>query len=452
MSPPDWVVALGFWGVWLLLPILIDGGAAALYLVAVVTRRASRLPIRPVTLAPDGKWPRVTIIVPVYNSRDVLPACLESIRRQNYPTDLLEVLCIDNGSSDDSFGAFQVEQEIPFEGSLHWMSTFHQGKPWALNVGIHHAMGRYIINLDSDVTIHPDAVANMVAAFEKDPDLIAASGAVEIAPHTRSKGWMWLIGECEFQEYYFSFNVGRRFQSAWRSLFTLAGAFSAFRREILFSTHLYDTGTVGEDTYMTFQLQEAFPDKKVGVVTSAVSYTEPVPSLKALYAQRVRWQRGEIEVIAAHPRLSGRGLFHRGFSPIRTLLVDHTLAFPRVAWTFMMPALAFFGYHWSVILAATLALYGVYVLIELVTWVTNALLVVPPSKGRLLRGWWLAPIMPAYRYLVFWMRFAGTLTVLTEGHQWRTRDPIAASRDELKSLLRLLPGVSEADDTSRRAA
>jgi putative glycosyltransferase (exosortase G-associated) len=449
---PEWLEALGFWGVWLLLPILIDGGVAAAYLSAVVLKRASRLPIRPITKAPSGKWPRVSILVPVYNSSQVLGPCLASIRAQNYPQELIEVLCIDNGSTDESYGAFTREQEVPFAGSLQWISTFHKGKPWALNVGIHHAIGQYIINLDSDVTLHPDAVANMVAAFENDPDLVAATGAVEIAPESGRAGLMGIIHECEFQEYYFAFNVGRRFQSAARSLFTLAGAFSAFRRDVLFSTHLYNTTTVGEDTHMTFQLQEAYPGKKVSVVTSAVCHTEPIPSMRALYSQRTRWQRGEIEVIAAHPGLAKRSILRRGFSPTRTLLIDHTLAFPRVAWTFLMPALAFLGYDWSVIALATLALYGTYTAIETVTWTTNALLVVHPSARRLLRGWWVIPLMPAYRYLVFWMRFAGTLTVLTEGHQWRTQDPVSASREEFREMLRLLPGRGERNDERSRAA
>lgn len=445
MSPDGWVSALGLWGVWLLVPLLIDGGTAFAYLVAVLSGRTRRLPIRPVTDAPAGKWPRVTILVPVHNSRDVLGPCLDSIRAQNYPAELLEILCIDNGSQDDSYAVFCDEQQQPYPGSMHWLSTFHRGKPWALNVGIHYATGQYVMNLDSDVTLHRDAVANMVAAFEDDDTLIAATGAVEIRPRPGSKGFMRVIHECEFQEYYAAFNVGRRFQSATRTLFTLAGAFSVFRRDILFSTHLYDTSTVGEDTFMTFELQEHYPDKRVGVVPSAVCYTEEIPSLRALYAQRVRWQRGEIEVIAAHPKLASRGLFYRGFSPARTLVTDHTLAFPRVAWTILMPALAFFGYHWSTLLVAAIAMYVAYVIIEAATWVTSALLVVAPSAGRLLRGPWVIPLMPAYRYLVFWMRFAGALTVLTEAHTWRTTDPVAASRAEVRRMLHAVSGRKTGD-------
>lgn len=448
MAADHWYSALGFWGVWLFVPILVDGFLAFRYLATTVLGRAKRLPIRPVTRAPQGKWPRVSILIPVYNSQEILAACIDSIRSQSYPNELIEILAIDNGSKDESFKVFCEQQQAEFKGSIHWLSTLHQGKPWALNIGIHYAQGDYIINLDSDVVLHQDAIVNMVAAFENDSDLIAATGAVEIRPEARDSGFMRLVHECEFQEYYFGFNVGRRFQSQAKSLFTLAGAFSGFRREILLNTYLYDTSTVGEDTFMTFELQEMFPGKRVSVVTAAVCYTDPIPSLRALYAQRVRWQRGEIEVIAAHPKLAKRGLFYRGFAPVRTLLVDHTLAFPRVTWTFLMPALVFFGYQASTVLWATVALYVAYTGIEAATWLTSALLVVPPSSRRLWSGWWTIPFMPAYRYFVFWLRFAGVLTVLTEAHQWRTTDPVTASR---KELLHLVHARDRQEDVSRAA-
>ena len=429
------VAELAFWGAWLLIPILLDGAVAGSYLLAVVAGRAHRLPLRPISAAPNGKWPLVSVVVPVYNSESSLGRCIESIKAQSYPRELIELLAVDNGSRDDSFMAFAKQQQSNFTGAIHWLKTFHQGKPWALNVGVHHTRGQYVINLDSDVALHPEAIANMVAAFENDPDLVAVTGAIEIDPSARPRSWMRLLNECEFQEYYFSFNVGRRFQSAANSLFTLAGAFSGFRRDALLATHLYNTATVGEDTYLTFDLHECLPGEKVAVVPSAVCYAEPVPSLAALYAQRVRWQRGEIEVIAAHPQLVRRGLFHRGFSPARTLISDHTLAFPRAGWTFLTPALVLFGYSPQAILLAVALLYGAYVVIEAATWTTSALLVVPPSSGRLRRGWWVIPLMPAYRYLTFWMRFSGTLTVLTEPQQWNAANPVAASRRQAARIV-----------------
>jgi hypothetical protein len=42
--------------------------------------------------------------------------------------------------------------------------------------------------------------------------------------------------------------------------------------------------------------------------------------------------------------------------------------------------------------------------------------------------------------------------VLTEGHQWRTQDPVSASREEFREMLRLLPGRGERSDERSRAA
>jgi len=105
-----------------------------------------------------------------------------------------------------------------------------------------------------------------------------------------------------------------------------------------------------------------------------------------------------------------------------------------------MPALAFWGYSWLTVALAMAVLYVGYIVIEGFTWVTNALMVVPPARTRMLRGWWVIPLMPAYRYFVFWLRFAGVLTVLTEPHQWRTTDPITASRGELRRMFSRRPG------------
>ena len=67
-----------------------------------------------------------------------------------------------------------------------------------------------------------------------------------------------------------------------------------------------------------------------------------------------------------------------------------------------------------------------------------------------MRGWWVIPFMPAYRYLTFWMRFAGVLTVMTEAHQWRTTDPVTASRTQaLRIVSRLHPERTE--DIARAA-
>lgn len=67
---------------------------------------------------------------------------------------------------------------------------------------------------------------------------------------------MKLLQVSEYFEYAQAFLSGRSIEADKGQLFTMAGAFSAFRKEVLYSTFLYNINTVGEDTDMTFQIRE----------------------------------------------------------------------------------------------------------------------------------------------------------------------------------------------------
>ena len=411
-----------FWGVWLLVPIVIDGLTTLVSLVAVLVMRARRQGASSHAL---DYYPLISVIVPVYNSADTLEACLHSIAAQDYPINRMEILLVNNGSRDASFEVFsRLQGELHL--ALSWHSIINQGKAWALNAGIHLASGQYIFNIDSDVVLAPDAFRQVVQTMEAEPDLGAATGSIEVLPPAGDPSlFMRLLAECEFFEYLTAFRVGRVHQTLLHSLYTLSGAFSVFRREVLLGTFLYSHETVTEDTDLTYEIYERFQGWRLACITSAVAFVHPISSLSALYAQRVRWQRGQIEVTARHSKLLRRPIWHlRGFSPARVLAVDHTLAFPRIVWTFLMPILIFFGYPLSLILAALTVLYGFYLLIDLV-WVLVAWLGSDRTSQRRLAGsWWLLPAMPLYRMIVFWFRFSGFLHAVAEPGSWRVRDPI----------------------------
>ena len=101
--------------------------------------------------------------------------------------------------------------------------------------------------------LDPEAILEMVRAFELDPNVAAATGSIEVLPadvdprtgeHVNIHPLKFLMAEAEFLEYYAGFRIGRQYQSQTKSLFTLAGAFSAFRRDVLLKTFLYDDSTV----------------------------------------------------------------------------------------------------------------------------------------------------------------------------------------------------------------
>jgi biofilm PGA synthesis N-glycosyltransferase PgaC len=422
-----------FWGVWLLVPMLVDGLTTITSLIGTLAQhRRRRYP-------PLSYHPLVTIIVPIFNSADTLEACIRSIAAQTYPISQIDVLLIDNGTSDNSFQIFfRLQSELRL--AMHWHTLIGRGKSRALNAGIHMARGQYICNLDSDAALAPNAIERIVTVMESDPQLAAGTGAIQVLePEPGAPPIPRFLGHCEFLEYLTAFNVGRTYQTLLKNLYTLSGAFSFFRRSVLLRTLLYSQETVTEDTDLTFQLYEVLTHERIGCITEAIAYVHPIESLKRLYAQRVRWQRGQIEVSARYDHLMSRPFWRPfGFVPSRVLLIDHTLAFPRLIWTMLLPMLIGFGYSSALIVSAFLVLYAFYLLIEL-SWTVVAFIGVDPaSRRRLLHTLWLLPVMPLYRMGIFWFRLSGFIHATAEPGSWSVTDPLTQVRDGIADLRRRL--------------
>jgi biofilm PGA synthesis N-glycosyltransferase PgaC len=414
-----------FWGVWLLVPALVDGISTLFSLIGFFLYRMRQVSIgKPLTYHPV-----VSIIIPVYNGEQTLAACLESIAAQTYPLDKMEILIIDNGSTDGSLQVFR-DLQPRLKLNMGWHSIVGHGKAWALNAGIHLTSGQYILGVDCDVVLEEGAVTAIIQRMEADKKLGAVTANLVIlpAPDSSSAGKR-LLANCEFLEYATVFGVGRAYQSFARSIFTLSGACTAFRRDALLATYLYNNATVSEDTDMTFQLYEKAVKYRIAIVPQAKVFLHPIGSLAALYGQRVRWQRGQLEVTARHEQIRRRSILRPfGFSPLRTLLVDHTLAFPRFVWMFFMPVLLLFGYSPDMIFSAYLITYVFYLFIELLWYLTALLYADREIRQRIRGNLPVLLLMPFFRVLVFFFRFSGFLYAISEKGTWGVSDPIGQVR------------------------
>lgn len=111
---------------------------------------------------------RVSVIVPVYNVKEVLKKCVDSILNQTYKN--IEIILINDGSSDNS-GKICDEYEIKYKG----IKVFHQknsGVSAARNVGIEAATGDYIQFVDSDDYIEPNMIEKLVQAMNDNVHLV----------------------------------------------------------------------------------------------------------------------------------------------------------------------------------------------------------------------------------------------------------------------------------------
>lgn len=104
---------------------------------------------------------KVSVIVPVYNVEKYLECCVESILHQTYND--LEILLIDDGSSDDSKAICDRMSER--DGRIRVFHADHGGVSHARNIGLNNATGDYIAFCDSDDCMDANMIERMLEAL-----------------------------------------------------------------------------------------------------------------------------------------------------------------------------------------------------------------------------------------------------------------------------------------------
>ena len=92
----------------------------------------------------------VSVIIPVYNTAEYLPRCLESILSNTYSN--LELICINDGSTDNSLNVLNYYANL--DSRIIVINQQNSGVSASRNVGLDHASGEYIAFIDSDDWIH----------------------------------------------------------------------------------------------------------------------------------------------------------------------------------------------------------------------------------------------------------------------------------------------------------
>ena len=105
----------------------------------------------------------LSIVTPTYNRVYTLPACYRSLTRQSCTQ--FEWIVIDDGSSDGTEQFFSELKDAPFPISYHWKEN--GGKHTALNASHPYIRGQYVLLLDSDDQLTPDAVERVLIAWSR---------------------------------------------------------------------------------------------------------------------------------------------------------------------------------------------------------------------------------------------------------------------------------------------
>ncbi len=230
---------------------------------------------------PKTDWePTVSIILPAYNEGEYIKKSLETILKVDYPKEKLEIIVVDDGSTDDTYTlAKEFESDL-----VKVLTKKNGGKGSALNHGIKQAKGEIIATMDADSYLTKNTIYELLPFFNEDK-VMAVTPAVKI----KSDGSP--LKELQRVEYLMIL-FSRKLLSLIDSVPVTPGPFSIFRAKVFDEVGLFDEHNLVEDQEIALRIQSH--NYKIRSSMTADVYTEPPDNIPDLLKQRVRWQRGGI--------------------------------------------------------------------------------------------------------------------------------------------------------------
>ncbi len=240
------------------------------------------------------KFP-VTICIPAYNEEKSIGPTIESALALDYPKDKLEIIVVDDGSTDKTY---EVAKKYA-SSRVHVFRQKNGGKGSALNLGISKAKGEIFVSMDADTFAEPDALSKLVARFHNER---VAAVTPTMLVH-KPKG-LW--PRVQQIEYYLGVFLRKSFAIA-NAIHITAGAFSAYRLSFFKKYGGYEVGNITEDMEIALRMQ--LHNYVLDNEPTANVYTLVPTTFRGLVVQRRRWYTGLITNLWGYRSLFG---FKRG--------------------------------------------------------------------------------------------------------------------------------------------
>lgn len=240
----------------------------------------------------ESYQPTVTFVVPAKNEEDNIAETIRRFARVDYPKEKIEVIAINDGSTDDTFEKMvnikaELLEILPVK-IMDW--KVNRGKREAMAEGVKRANNEIIIFVDSDSFVEPACVKHLTKYFSN-PRVGAVSGHTDVYNKDTN-----LLTAMQGVRYFISFSIYKAAESIFGAVTCCPGCCSAYRRSYLLEfidrwlnqKFLGVKCTFGDDRSLT-----NFVIRKYEAVYSpmAKAHTIVPDSFKKYVKQQQRWKR-----------------------------------------------------------------------------------------------------------------------------------------------------------------
>jgi hyaluronan synthase len=246
-----------------------------------------------------GYTPGVTIIIPCFNEEEWIENTILSCINQDYPIDKLEVIVVDDYSTDNSVDRIKntidrLDKEAERFDTANRVKYFvlekNMGKRDALCRGVINAKHDLVVFVDSDSFLDPFAIRNLVQPF-KDPKMGGVSGRTDVA-NTFTNA----LTKMQSVRYYIAFRIMKAAEAYFDAVTCLSGPLACYKKQIILDNmdawlnqkFLGQKATFGDDRAMTnFVLN----GHRTSYQDTAVCSTIVPNKYKVFLKQQMRWKR-----------------------------------------------------------------------------------------------------------------------------------------------------------------
>jgi len=230
----------------------------------------------------------ISIVIPCYNEEDNIIKLLEAINRQTYDLNLVEVIVVDDSSTDNTYKIvekYKDNRELGYILHLIKNENGNHGKKYALTEGIRKSTGVLILTVDADSIPYSDRWIEKVVGYYKAtnnkliilPVIIDGKTIIEYMQAIEMSGLMVVTASTSY--------IGNHL--------LCNGANMAFEKAIFLELRGYegnDTISTGDDIFLLMKLKKQMPNK-IGFMKNidVAVITQGENSLSRLINQRLRW-------------------------------------------------------------------------------------------------------------------------------------------------------------------